>query len=89
MELIAKGTFYRDLENRSNRKIRKAVKEILMQIQQAKTVSEINHLKKLKKFDIHYRIKVTNDYRIGVIIRGNKIWLTCFGHRNNFYNKFP
>ena len=89
MELIAKGSFYRDLSLITNRKLKLTVKESLKKIQEVKTVSEINNLKKLDNFNIYYRIKIEEDYRMGIIIRGKKIWLIRFGHRSNFYNKFP
>lgn len=89
MELVAKGQFYRNLSGLNNRKLMKAIYDTLKQVQQADNISEIHHLRKLKNFDVHYRIKVANDYRIGVVIRGRKVWFTCFGHRSNFYKKFP
>ncbi|MBI4648713.1 MAG: hypothetical protein HY738_19540 [Bacteroidia bacterium] len=89
MELIAKGKFYRNLANLNNRKLIKAVDETLKQMQNAKDILQIPNLVKMKKFEVHYRIKVAKDYRIGAIIRGNKVWLSCFGHRSNFYKRFP
>jgi len=89
MELIAKGSFYRDVAKISNRKLNQALLDALVKAEKAKDISEIPHLKKLKKFSVHYRIKVATDYRIGAIIRGNKAWLACFGHRSNFYKNFP
>ena len=89
MELIAKGSFYRDVAQYRNKKLLQALYDTLKQIEVAKNVSEIPFLIKLKKFEVHYRIQVEKDYRIGAVIRGNKIWLACFGHRNNFYKTFP
>ena len=89
MELIAKGKFYRDLSEIKNKYLTKAIYKTLKQIQYTKDISQIQQLRKLKKYKVYYRIKIQEDYRIGIIIRGNKIWLTCFGHRNNFYKKFP
>mgnify|MGYP002405678801 FL=1 len=88
MELKYKGTFRRDFKT-SNRIIVIAVHEAVMKIKQAKKISDIQNLIKLKKYKVHYRIRITDDYRIGVIIRGNTVWLARFGHRSNFYKKFP
>jgi len=89
MELIAKGEFYRNVAKHRNRELAIAIDETLRQVQQAKSIEDIQQLKKLRKFSVYYRIKVKDDYRIGVIIRGNKVWLACFGHRNNIYKNFP
>lgn len=89
MELRFSGQFNRDIEGCS----RKLSEAILLAIKNVKTVSgisEIQNLVKLKKYKIHYRIKVADHYRIGIIIRGNTVWFHRFGHRNIFYKKlFP
>ena len=89
MELIVKGEFYRNVAQVKNRKLLGNLNVVIKQIQKAKKISEIQELKKLKKFDTQYRIKVSTDYRLGLVIRGNKVWLACFGHRNTFYKNFP
>ncbi len=89
MELKAKGSFYRDLGRLANRELAIEVQKILGQIRQAKDISQIPNLKKLKKFDVHYRIRVMENYRMGLVIRSNKVILVCLGHRHTFYKSFP
>ena len=89
MELRAKGKFYRDLEKYGDRELAKAIREALRQMQGAKDISQILNLRKLKHFKRFYRAKVMDNYRIGIEIRKNLIILVCFGHRHNFYKKFP
>lgn len=90
MELIVEGSFYRDLKNYTNHNLLNAVYDTIYQVQNAKNISQIQNLIKLEKYNVHYRIKVSDDYRIGIIIRGNKVWFARFGHRNIFYKKlFP
>ncbi|HLG34292.1 MAG TPA: hypothetical protein VI757_05375 [Bacteroidia bacterium] len=88
MELKYKGTFKRDFET-SNRALVAAVFDAVLNVKRASSTHEIQNLKKLRKFKVHYRIRVADDYRIGVIIRGNKVWFVCFGHRNAIYKNFP
>lgn len=88
MELIIKGQFYRDLSF-YNRDVLFSVKEVIKDVQKSKKVSEIQNLKKLREYKIHYRIRVADDYRIDIIIRGNTIWFSRFGNRAVFYKKFP
>jgi mRNA interferase RelE/StbE len=89
MELKAKGSFYRDLNRLANRELVMEVHKILWQMKQAKDISQIPNLKKLKKFEVHYRIRVMENYRMGLVIRNTKIILVCLGHRHTFYKSFP
>ncbi len=89
MIVRAKGKFYRNFENYGNKELANAMREALRQMKEAKDIAHITNLRKLKKFKTFYRLKVMDDYRIGMEIRGNTITLVCFGHRNNFYQKFP
>ncbi len=89
MELIVKGSFYRDIAHYNDKQLLNAVNIIVNQVEKAPQISKISNLKKLKQFSTLYRIKVANQYRIGVVIRTNKIWFVCFGHRNSFYKRFP
>lgn len=88
MELKYSGQFNRDVAHR-NRELSDEIHHAILNVKKAINISEIQNLVKLKKYKVHYRIKIANDYRIGIIIRGNKVWFTCFGHRNTFYKYFP
>ena len=89
MELKYKGQFYRDIDIH-NRQVLDAVRDAILNVKSASGILQIHNLKKLRKYSVHYRIKIANDFRIGVVIRKNTIWFTCFGHRNIFYKKlFP
>jgi len=89
MELKVKGSFYRDLDKFSNRELAIAVRRTLEQMIKAQNITQIPNLKKLKKFNVFYRVKVLENYRIGIVIRNNIIILVGFGHRSNFYKSFP
>ena len=88
MELSFKGQFNRDIDI-NNRKILEAVHQAILNIKHASGINQINNLKKLRNYQVHYRIKVAKDYRIGIIIRNNTIWFARFGHRGLFYKSFP
>ena len=89
MELIVKGTFFRDINSISNLDLLSAIAEKVKEIEAAHASKQIVDLKKLRKYKFHFRIKIADVYRIGAMIRGNKIWFIRFGHRSNFYKKFP
>lgn len=89
MELIAKGSFYRDISGLTDKILLKKLFISLKELESAKKISQVINLKKLREYETLYRIKIANDYRLGLIIRKNKVWLVCFGHRNKFYKNFP
>jgi len=88
MELRYKGQFNRDI-NIDNSNVLAAVKAAIINVKKAQHISAINNLKKLKKYTAHYRIKIADNYRIGIIIRRNIVWFVRFGNRSNFYKYFP
>jgi len=88
MELKYKGTFKRDFQT-SNREIIEAVHRAVVNVKCASSIEQIQNLKWLRKYKTHYRIRIAEDYRIGIIIRGNTVWFARFGHRNTIYKNFP
>jgi mRNA interferase RelE/StbE len=88
MELKFKGRFNRDIDI-SNRALLEEIKEVILNVKEARNISQIRNLKKLRSYETHYRIRIAEDYRIGIIIRNKTVWFARFGHRNIFYNKFP
>lgn len=88
MELKYKGQFNRDIDV-NNHSLLEEVKNAILNVKSAKSIAQIRHLKKLRKYKTHYRIKIAEDYRIGVIIRNKTVWFSRFGHRHVFYKSFP
>lgn len=88
MELHYSGQSKKNIAGRSE-KISEEIRNAIENVQKADTPRKISELKKLRQYKTHYRIKV-NEYRIGVIIRNDKVWFSRFDHRNLFYKKlFP
>ena len=88
MELKFRGQFNRDIDI-NNRELLEHIRNAILNVKSAKSISQIQNFKKLRKYKVHYRIAISKDYRIGVMIHGQKIWFVCFGNRNNFYKYFP
>ena len=89
MELIVKGSFHRDVSLYKDKRILSAIYDVIQETEKAKTISVISNIKKLRNYRTHYRIKVVDVYRIGLVIRKDKVWFVCFGHRSKFYQRFP
>jgi len=89
MELKFKGQFNRDIAGQS-RALSEEISNAVFNVKKASSPAQIFNFKKLRKYRTHYRIKISDDYRIGVIIKGKTVWFVRFGHRNIFYKKlFP
>ena len=93
MVLLSKPKFNRDVAKIRNKDVALSLAAVLYNIKTAKDISQIHNLVKLEKYSVHYRIKIKldkkRDYRLGIIIRGNTVWLQRFMHRNKIYKLFP
>ena len=92
MKIIVKGTFDRDIDKVRSSVLRKALEKRINQIEKAKDTSHITGLKLLRGYSHHFRLIVKTQkesFRIGAIIRGEKIWLVRFLPRKIIYKIFP
>ncbi len=92
MEVIVRPAFDRDLDSLREKDLKIALEKKIKQIQKAKDITRITGIKLLRGYTTHYRIKIQTDkhsYRIGAIVRGNKIWLDRFLPRTKIYKRFP
>ena len=89
MELRFRGEFNRDVDDIRNRQVLDALRDAVLNIENASDISRIHNIKKLRKLKNHYRIRVADNYRAGIIIRGKTVWFARFGHRSCFYKSFP
>ncbi|MES2836012.1 MAG: type II toxin-antitoxin system RelE/ParE family toxin [Bacteroidota bacterium] len=82
-------SFEKSLDKINDAKLKNALKEMVMDIQQAKAIKDIKNIKKLTGYKTAYRIKVLQDYRVGIIYQENTIYIVDFAHRKDIYKKFP
>ena len=92
MNVIVKGSFDRDADSIRGKELRIALDSKLQQIEKARDISQITGLKLLRNYSHHFRIVVKAgkfSYRIGAIIRNEKVWVIRFLPRKKIYQKFP
>jgi len=92
MKIIVKGSFDRDLDVISERELNMALAEKISQIKIARNIDHVTGFKILKGYTNHGRIVVNTArlrYRMGVILRGDTIWLVRFLARKVVYRIFP
>jgi hypothetical protein len=74
MELIIRGSFFRDWDNLSGRALSKAIAEKTDEIRAAADVSHISHLKKLRTRNIWYKIELKSQRKV--------YWILCVIHKD-------
>jgi hypothetical protein len=89
MILIFKGSFLRDISKIRDRHLKTVIRESIQNARSAKDIRQIHKLVKLRKYKIHYRIEIEGNYRIGLIIRDDKMWFVRALHRSKIYKAFP
>lgn len=94
MDVRYKPSFSRDVrKTKSDAELTMALFHFLNNIKAAKNVEGILHCKKMDDYVTLYRVKIKlskkKDYRIGMMIRGNTVWLARFLHRDKIYDEFP
>lgn len=94
MDVRYKPSFSRDLRKiKSDADLNMALFNFLNNVKAAKNIAGILNCKKLEDYTTLYRVKIKlnkkKDYRIGMMIRGNTIWLARLLHRNKIYDEFP
>jgi mRNA interferase RelE/StbE len=83
-----RASFTRDLCKIKNKNVILEVKETIEALESASYIKDFPVLEKLKTSDGYYRIKI-GDYRIGLAINANTIYLIRCLNRKDIYRYFP
>ncbi len=76
MQLVVKGSFYRDWKKIQSKELSKLLRKKITEIESARNSSQISHLKKLRNYSARYKIEITAGkkiYWVLCIISGTKI----------------
>ena len=75
MELVIRGSFFRDWDNISSRELSKAIEKKKNEVKAAKNLSHISHLKKLRIRAVWYKIELR-------LNRRKIYWILCVVSKN-------
>ena len=78
----------KDLERVRDRRLRERVREAIEEIERAARLEEVRGVKRLRGGEGYYRIRV-GDYRLGLVLEGERVVLVRFLHRREVYRYFP
>ncbi len=81
-------SFLKDLRNLKDNETKKQLQALIELMERVDTLEKIPQLKKLKGYDYYYRVRI-RDYRIGLLVNHEVVWLVRFLHRKDIYRYFP
>lgn len=87
MKLEFKNSFAKDLKG-VDKGLASRLRKVIEEIECAESPAEITNLKKIRGSGNYYRVRI-GDYRVGIIIAGEKAELVRFLHRKEIYRYFP
>ena len=88
MVIKVEKSFQRDVNKITDLNLLRRLRDKINEINQLPSFSKIPNKKKLQSYNSYYRIKIGN-YRIGLMVKDNKIILIRFLHRKDIYKYFP
>lgn len=88
MKLLIKDSFQKEVKKYKNEKLLKQVGETLEKIKLCKHIWDIGDVKLMQGSKNFFRIRV-GDFRIGIKIEDETVFIIKFATRGNFYKNFP
>lgn len=88
MKILVQKSFEKDILKISDKKLAVQVSQVIDELETCTKLSEIKHLKKMAGKGGYYRIRVGN-YRLGIRVEENTVYLLRFMHRKEIYSFFP
>lgn len=74
MKIEFKSSFHKDLKSLyRDEKLFGRIKEIILMVESSNSIDAVGNAKKLKSDGPYYRIRI-GDYRMGMIVEGDKKW---------------
>lgn len=88
MKVGFRESFSKDLAGIKDKSLLERVRVAIEAVEKAGSLSQINGLKKLKGGGNYYRLRI-GDFRVGMVVEGNKIVFVRFINRKDAYRYFP
>ena len=88
MKVEFKRSFVKDLERVRDRRLKERIRDTIGRVEEAESLQEIEDVKKLEGGERYYRIRI-GDYRLGLVLEGDRAIFVRFLHRKDVYRYFP
>lgn len=83
-----KNSFAKDVRAIESDRLRQRIREVIEIVEEAESTKHIPNLKRLRKAGSYFRIRI-GEYRLGLIIKGQKATFVRCLHRKEVYRYFP
>ena len=88
MKVEFKRSFIKDLEQVKDKGLKERARKAIGRVKEAQTLQEIGNARKLRGGEQYYRIRI-GDYRLGLVLEGDRVIFVRFLHRRDVYRYFP
>lgn len=88
MKVYFERSFQRDLKKISDKKVKQNIKKLFADISEANSIMDFSSIIKLKSYKTYYRIRL-GDYRIGLDVIDNDVYIVRILLRKDIYKFFP
>ena len=88
MEIRYHTRFYRDTRRIRSRDLSSRLERTIAELRAASSIMEVRGVQPMTGQQNYYRIRI-GDYRLGLKLEDNTAVLLKFGHRQDFYSRFP
>ncbi len=88
MEVSVSKTFEKDIRKITDKRIAKRILDLIEILENSKSIHSIRNLKKLKTPGNYFRIRLGN-YRLGLLVEKNTVYLLRIMDRKEIYDYFP
>jgi mRNA interferase RelE/StbE len=88
MNVLFTAKFNKDISKIADDDLLERIAEVIEDLENALSLSLVANVKKMKGYSGYYRIRI-GDYRLGIYVEKNTIFIKRFAHRKNIYDIFP
>jgi mRNA interferase RelE/StbE len=88
MKVLVQKSFEKDILKITDKKLAVQLSSLLEELETCTKLTQIRHLKKMAGKGSYYRVRLGN-YRLGIKVEEDTIWLLRFMHRKEIYSFFP
>ncbi len=88
MKIFFESSFEKDLKQVKDKQLLRRISQVIEDIKVANGPNDIKQLEKLKGYENFYRIRIS-DYRMGIVIVEDKIFIIRILQRKEIYRFFP
>jgi mRNA interferase RelE/StbE len=88
MNVLFTAKFNKDISKLTDDDLLERIALVIEDLENAQSLSNVSNVKKMKGYSGYFRIRI-GDYRLGIYVEKNDIYIQRLAHRKNIYDIFP